>query len=98
MHSGWHNQPHAAATVPYLGRRRVPSSLAEMQKPIPDIGATRADADQMLSRMRTRPNFEGYLRDGMYWARLSAQLLDGVAISAEELDTALSQELVDLRQ
>lgn len=71
----------------------APSSLAEVQQSMPEIGATRADADRILSRMRTRPNFEGYLRDGMYWAHLSAQLLDGVAISAEELDAAIAQEL-----
>ena len=76
----------------------APSSLAEVQKSTPEIGATRADADRILSRMRTRPNFEGYLRDGMYWAHLSAQLLDGVVISAEELDAAISQELEDLRR
>lgn len=75
-----------------------PSSLAEVQKSTPDIGATRADADQLLSRMRARPNFEGYLRDGMYWAHLSAELLDGVVMSAEELDAALSAELEDLRR
>jgi hypothetical protein len=47
--------------------------------------------------MRTRPNFEGYLRDNMYWAHLSAQLLDGVALSAEELGAALDRELESLR-
>lgn len=76
----------------------VKSSLTEIQKSTPEIGATRADADQILMRMRSRPNFRGYLRDGMYWAHLSAQLLDGVMISAEELETALSQELSDLRR
>lgn len=75
-----------------------PSTLAEVQQSTPKIGATRADADRILSRMRSRPNFAGYLRDGMYWAHLSAQLLDGVAISAEELDVAISQELEALRR
>ena len=76
----------------------TPSSLAEVQQSTPEIGATRADADKILSRMRTRPNFEGYLRDGMYWAHLSAQLLDGVTISAEELNAAIEQELKELRR
>ena len=76
----------------------APSSLAEMLQATPEIGATRADADRILSRMRTRPNFEGYLRDGMYMAHLTAQLLDGVAISAEELDAAIAQELEELRR
>ncbi len=76
----------------------APSSLAEVQQSTPEIGATRADADRILSRMRTRPNFEGYLRDSMYWAHLSALLLDGVAISAEELDAAIEQELGELRR
>jgi len=75
-----------------------PSSLADVQQSTPEIGATRADADQILSRMRTRPNFEGYLRDSMYWAHLSAQLLEGVAISAEELDVAISQEIGELHR
>lgn len=74
----------------------APSSLTEIQKSTPEIGATAADADRILGRMRTRPNFEGFLHDGMYWAHLSAQLLDGVVISAQELDAALSQELDDL--
>ena len=55
-----------------------PSTYIEAQGAAPKIGATRADADRMLLRMRTRPNFEGYLRDSMYWAHLSAQLMDGV--------------------
>ena len=71
----------------------APSSYAEAQGAAPEIGATRADADRMLLRMRTRPNFEGYLRDSMYWAHLSAQLLDGVILSAEELDAAIAAEL-----
>jgi hypothetical protein len=50
----------------------------------------------MLRRMRARPNFAGYLRDSMYWAHLSAQLLEGVVISAEELDAAIRSELVTL--
>jgi|GEM_PF-1417357 len=76
----------------------APSSLSELQQSTLEIGATRADADRILSRMRTRPNFEGYLRDGMYMAHLTAQLLDGVAISAEELDAAIAQELEELRR
>lgn len=75
-----------------------PSTLAEVQQSTPAIGATRADADQLLNRMRARPNFEGYLRDGMYWSHLSAQLLDGVVMSAEALDAALSAELENLRR
>ncbi len=76
----------------------VPSSITELQQSTLEIGATRADADRILSRMRIRPNFEGYLRDGMYWAHLSTQLLDGVALSAEELDAAIAQELEELRR
>lgn len=76
----------------------APTSLAEGQKSTTDIGATRADADRILSRMRARPNFEGYLRDGMYWAHLSAQLMKGVVISAEELDAAITNELKALGQ
>lgn len=76
----------------------APSSLSEIQKSTPEIGATPADAERILNRMRTRPNFTGYLRDGMYWAHLSAQLLDGVTVSAEELNTTISQELEALRQ
>lgn len=75
----------------------APSSLAEVQQTTPEIGATQADADRILELMRTRPNFEGYLRDNMYWAHLSAQLLDGVALSAEELGAALDRELESLR-
>ena len=75
-----------------------PTSLTEVQETTPEIGATRADADRILGRMRTRPNFVGFLRDGMYWAHLSAQLLDGVVISAVELDAVLSQELDELRR
>lgn len=75
----------------------APSSLTEIQQSTPRIGATSTDAERILSRMRTRPNFEGYLRDNMYWAHLSAQLLDGVAISARELDAAIAQELEKLR-
>jgi hypothetical protein len=76
----------------------APSSLSKIQQLTPKIGANRADADRILSRMRTRPNFEGYLRDGMYWAHLSAQLLDGVTISAEALDAAITKELEDPSQ
>jgi hypothetical protein len=74
------------------------SSIVEVKDSTVKIGATRADADRILSRMRSRPNYEGYLRDGMYWAHLSAQLLDGVVISAEVLDAAISQELADLQR
>lgn len=70
-----------------------PSSYAEVQGAAPEIGATRADADRMLGRMRARPDFEGYLRDSMYWAHLSAQLLDGVILSAEELEAAIAAEI-----
>ncbi len=69
------------------------SSIVDVLDSTVKIGATRADADLMLNRMRTRSNFEGYLRNGMYWAHLSAQLLDGVEISAEALNGAISQEL-----
>jgi hypothetical protein len=76
----------------------APSSYAETQRAAPEIGATRADADRILSRMRTRPNFEGYLRDSMYWAHLSAQLLDGVVISAQELEATIAEEIESLRR
>ena len=65
----------------------------QVQGDAPDIGATRADADLILSRMRSRLNFEGYLRDSMYWAQLSALLLEGVILSAEELETTIAEEL-----
>jgi hypothetical protein len=71
----------------------APSSYAQVQGAAPQIGATRAEADRILARMRSRPDFEGYLRDSMYWAHLSAQLLDGVILSAEELDAAITAEL-----
>ncbi len=74
-----------------------PTSYSEVQRNAPEIGATRADADRILMRMRTRPNFEGYLRDSMYWAQLSALLLEGVILSAEELETTIAQELETLR-
>lgn len=74
-------------------REDGPSSLAEIQRAAPDIGATQADADSILLRMRARPNFEGYLRDSMYWAHLSAQLLDGVVLSAEDLKATIAAEL-----
>lgn len=74
----------------------APSSYAETQAAAPEIGATRADADRMLARMRARPNFEGYLRDSMYWAHLSALLLDGVVLSAEALEAAIAAELESL--
>ena len=48
--------------------------------------------------MRTRPNFEGYLRDGMHWAHPSAQLSDGLALSAEDPDTTIAADLEDLRR
>jgi hypothetical protein len=71
----------------------APSSLAEIQRAAPEIGATRDDADRILNRMRTRPNFEGYLRDSMYWAHLSAQLLDGLVLSAGALEATIAEEL-----
>ena len=74
----------------------TPSLMAEFQQSTPDIGATRADASRILDRMRARPEFEGYLRNGMYWAHLTAQLLDGVALSAEDLDAAIGEELARL--
>ncbi|MBT8443060.1 MAG: hypothetical protein KJO76_11780 [Gammaproteobacteria bacterium] len=46
--------------------------------------------------MRTRPKFAGYLRDSMYWAHLSALLLGGIAIPAEDLDAAIAKELETL--
>jgi hypothetical protein len=70
-----------------------PSSLVEIQQSTTEIGAARTDADRILTQMRTRPNFVGYLRDSMYWAHLSAQLWDGVAIAAEDLDVAIAKEL-----
>jgi len=75
-----------------------PASYAEVQGTAPEIGATRADADRILARMRTRPNFEGYLRDSMYWAQLSALLLDGVILSAEELEATIAGEIEALRR
>ena len=74
----------------------APSSLVEIQQSTTEIGATRTDADRILNQMRTRPNFAGYLRDSMYWAHLSTQLWDGVAISAEDLDAAIAKELESL--
>lgn len=76
----------------------APASYAEVQGAAPGIGATREEADRMLARMRSRPNFAGYLRDSMYWALLSAQLLEGVILSAEELDAAIEAELESLRR
>ena len=76
----------------------APSSIVEMKDSTVRIGATRKDAERILERMRSRPNFEGYLRDGMYWAHLSAQLLAGVIISAEDLDAAISAELGNRRR
>jgi len=72
------------------------SLMAEFQQGTPDIGATRADANRILDRMRTRPDFEGYLRNSMYWAHLTAQLLDGVVLSAEDLEAAIGEELEKL--
>ena len=77
---------------------KAPSSIVEMKDSTVRIGATRKDANRILERMRSRPNFEGYLRDGMYWAHLSAQLLAGVIISAEDLDAAISAELGNRRR
>lgn len=74
----------------------APSNYSEVQRTAPRIGATRAEADRTLRRMRERPNYEGYLRDSMYWAHLSAQLLDGVVLTAEELDAAIARELETL--
>ncbi len=74
----------------------APSDYAEVQGEAPEIGATRADAERMLDRMRSRPNFEGYLRDSMYWAHLVAQLLDGLVLSAEELEASIAAELASL--
>jgi hypothetical protein len=71
----------------------APATYTEVQRDAPKIGATRADADHTLSRMRSRPNFGGYLRDSMYWAQLSALLLDGVILSAQELEAAIAEEL-----
>lgn len=76
----------------------TPSNLVELQQSTTEIGATRADADLILTQMRSRPNFAGYLRDSMYWAHLSAQLWDGVAISAENLDAAIAKELEALNR
>ena len=75
-----------------------PANYAEARGSAPEIGATRADADRILERMRTRPNFEGYLRDSMYWAQLSALLLDGVILSAEELEATIAGEIEALRR
>jgi len=62
------------------------------------IGATRADAYPILERMRTRPSFARYLRDSMYWAQLSSLLLDGVILSAEELEARIAEEIETLRR
>jgi hypothetical protein len=72
-----------------------PSYYAEVRGAAPEIGATRADADRILDRMRSRPNFEGYLRDSMYWAQLSALLLDGVILSAKALDKLIEDVVLD---
>ena len=71
----------------------APSTYVEVQGAAPQIAATPAEAERILRRMRERPNFQGYLRDSMYWALLSAQLLDGVILSAEELEAAIQSEL-----
>jgi hypothetical protein len=34
----------------------------------------------------------------MYWAHLSAQLFDGLALAAEELDVMIEEELEALRR
>jgi hypothetical protein len=75
-----------------------PADYSEVQGDAPKIGATRADADRILSRMRSRPNFQGYLRDSMYWAQLSALLLEGVILSAEDLEVAIADELATMRR
>ena len=64
----------------------------------PEIGTTRADAQRTRERVRSRPNFEGYLRDSMYWAQLSALLLDDVILSAEELEATIEGEIESLRR
>jgi hypothetical protein len=71
----------------------APSTYAEVQGAAPRIAATPAEADRILGRMRERPNFQGYLRDSMYWALLSAQLLEGVILSAEALEASIASEL-----
>ena len=71
----------------------APSTYVEVQGAAPQIAATPAEAERILRRMRERPNFQGYLRDSMYWALLSAQLLDGVILSAEELEASIQSEL-----
>ena len=76
----------------------APVTYSEVRGGGPKIGATRAEADRILARMRTRPNFQGYLRDSMYWALLSSQLLDGIIISAEELEATIAAELEALSQ
>jgi hypothetical protein len=75
-----------------------PASYVELQAttPAPEIGATRADANGILGRMRTRPNFEGYLRDSMYWAQLTTLLLDSVILSAAELEATIAGEIAAL--
>jgi hypothetical protein len=75
-----------------------PANYADVQGDAPEIRATRAEADQILSRMRSRPNFRGYLRDSMYWAQLSALLLEGVILSAQELEAAIAAELGTMRR
>lgn len=75
----------------------APASYAEVRGTAPEIGATREEAERILARMRTRPNFQGYLRDSMYWALLSSQLYDGILISAQELEDAIARELEALR-
>ncbi len=71
----------------------MPSLMAELQQGTPDIEATRADANRILDRMRTRADFEGYLRNSMYYAHLTAMLLDGLVLSAEDLEAAIGEEL-----
>ena len=58
----------------------------------------RCEGDRILERKRTRPNFEGYLRDSMYWAQLSALLLEGVILSAEELEATITAEVESSRR
>ena len=71
----------------------VPSLIAEVGRASLDIGATRTDANRVLDLMRTRPDFEGYLRNSMHSAHLNAQLLDGIVLLAQDLEAAIAEEL-----
>jgi len=90
--------PALMRRFPSASGEHRPTSYAEARGTAPEIGATRADANRILERMRTRPNFEGYVRDSMYWAQLSALLFDGVIQSAEELDATIAREIEALRR